>query len=196
MGWGFHGRIVGGTLGRLDVFEAGGAQGSRDPGRLEEDEVQARLDSPQLIDVSDFVPNVKCQGKEPTGLEYSLQFREHGLQFRGLEVNYRVEGDYAGEELVRERQFSHIALQEFDGGIQFPGQADHLVGNVESTDRNSPVVQEPSNVPWPTTKVQNLAGRQGLREPIEKRSIKRLGFELAINALGVFGGDEIVSRRR
>jgi len=57
-------------------------------------------------------------------------------------------------------------------------------------------VQESSNVTRPTTKVQNLAGRQSLREPIEKYSIKRLGFELAIDALGVFGGDEIVSGRR
>jgi hypothetical protein len=58
-------------LGRLDDLEAGGAQGARDLARLEKDKVQARLDSPQLIDVSDFVANMKCQGKEPTGSEYS-----------------------------------------------------------------------------------------------------------------------------
>ena len=170
------------------------ARRPRNLGRLEEDKVQARLDSPQLIDVSDFAANVKCQGQEPTRSEYSPELREHGLQLGGLEVNDRVEGGYSSEEPIRKRQLSHVALAEFDGGVQFPGQADHLVGDVESTAGNAALAQVSSHVAGPAAQVQNLAGRDALREPVEKRPIERLGFELAINVPGVLGGDEIIRR--
>ena len=55
------------------ILEAGGAQSFRDLGRLEEDEVEARLDSPQILDVADFVADMKRQSQEPAGSEHSLE---------------------------------------------------------------------------------------------------------------------------
>src|SRR5258705_12970844 len=111
-------------------------------------------------------------------------------------MNDRVEGDYSSEEPVRERQRSHVALLEFDGGIQFPGQAYHLVGDVESTAGNAALAQVAADVARSAAQVQDLAGRDALREPVEKRPIERLGFELTKNATRVLRGDEIVSGGR
>src|SRR4030095_14859740 len=112
---------------------------------------------------------MKCEGKEPTGSEDSPELPEHGLQLDGFEVNDRVEGGDPSEELIWERHFSHVALPELDGGVQFPGQADHLGGDVESADRNAALTQILSDVTGPTAQVQDLAGRDALRETVEKR---------------------------
>src|SRR4030095_13942258 len=121
IGLSFHGWFVGGALGRLDVLEAGGAQSFRDLGRLEEDEVEARLDSPQVFDVADLAADMKRQSQEPAGSQHSLELPEHVLQLDGLEMNDRVEGGYSSEEPVGEWQCSHVALPELDGGVQLPG---------------------------------------------------------------------------
>ena len=119
-----------------------------------------------------------------------------GASSAGLEVNDRVEGDYSSEEPIRERQLSHVALPDFNGRVQFPGQADHLVGDVEPAAWNAALAQILSDVAGPTAQVQDLAGRDTLRETVEKRPIEGLGLELAIDAPGVLGSDEVVSVRR
>jgi hypothetical protein len=51
-------------------------------------------------------------------------------------------------------------------------------------------------VAWPAPEVQDLTDRHAPREPVEKRPIERLSFELAIDALGVLGSEEVVSGGR
>ena len=65
------------------ILETGGTQSSRNLGRLEKDEVQARLDSPQFIDVPDFAAQMKCEGKKAAGCEDSPELPEHGRQLGG-----------------------------------------------------------------------------------------------------------------
>src|SRR6185369_5338314 len=154
VGLGFHGRLIRRPLGRLDDLEARGAQDAVDLGGLEEDKVQAGLDSPQLLDVPDFAPDVKGQGEEPAREEDSQQLLEYRLKVCGVEMDDRVEGDDSSKALVRERQLSHVALLEFDGGAQLAGDADHLRGEVQPADRAAALVQVPSDVTRPAAEIR------------------------------------------
>ena len=105
-----------------------------------------------------------------------------------------IESDDGGPGAVFHFERKHVALLEFDGGIQFARLPQHARRKINTEDVHASVVQVLRHVTRAAAEFAHAAGAFDARcEFIEKHAVERLVLEFAGDSRGIFLGDAVVA---
>ena len=105
-----------------------------------------------------------------------------------------IESDDGGPGAVFHFERKHVALLEFDGGIQFARLLQHARRKIHTKDVHTALMQIARHMARAAAEFAHAAGAFDARcEFIEKHAVERLVLEFASDSGGVFLGDAVVA---
>jgi len=121
--------------------------------RAQETRIERDGVPPPLVAVDDAVADVEGKRHRARVFEDAPHLGERLRQLLVVEIDDRIEGDYAGERRAAERQLEHVAHDELDPGEEAPCLGDHRHSDVEPPDLEATMGEIGSHVAGPTAQL-------------------------------------------
>src|SRR2546430_4861122 len=106
-----------------------------------EDQVQRNLVAPKVFFTQNFEADVKSEEEEAARLERAEHFAKCLEDIRFRNMHDGIESDDGGPGAVFHFERKHVALLEFDGGIQFARLLQHARRKIHTKDVHTALMQ-------------------------------------------------------